>query len=149
MIVRSVSDTGSDMCCWHDCLKTFFASDLATYRVTSSLRTSYPKSTHCRAFCSVGMKKWPTLRYLYPHLIVAFTTTIDNLYIHVMDMPYANSIGPLHFLHQWQNTGQVATELHRWALPNDADAGLEDAVRELRPQPMAFPQSFAIGNGSW
>ena len=82
-------------------------------------------------------------------LVVAFTTTIDNLYIHVMDMPYANSIGPLHFLHQWQNTGQVATELHRWALPNDADAGLEDAVRELRPQPMAFPQSFAIGNGSW
>ena len=148
------------MCCWHDCLKTFFASDLATYRVASSLRTnrgtsllrtSYPKSTHCRAFCSVGMKKWPTLRYLYPHLIVAFATTIDNPYTCDGYAIRKQHRPKWHFLHQWQVTRgpQVATELHRWALPNDADAGLEDAVRELRPQPMAFPQSFAIGNGSW
>ncbi len=42
--------------------------------------------------------------------------------------------------------GQVATELHRWALPNDADAGLEDAVRELRPQ-NAKIKSLDEGNG--
>ena len=68
-----------------------------------------------------------------------------------MDMPYANSIDPngIFCINGKSQGPQVATELHRWALPNDADAGLEDAVRELKPQPMAFPQSFAIGNGSW